>query len=83
MFTPHNIDLSSPRSVAEQGRIEPRIINFLDIEMVLKKQERKDKLSEIYYLLAQIKDNDIAAEARKKVIDMLSHDGVFIFEKGE
>lgn len=51
--------------------------------MALKKQERKDALVEIYKILAQITDNKKATEARKKVIDMLSHDGLFIFEKGE
>jgi hypothetical protein len=51
--------------------------------MALKKQERKDKLTEIYYLLAKVKDNDIVDEARKKIIHMLTYDGLFIFEKDE
>lgn len=51
--------------------------------MALKKQERKDKLVEIYNLLAKVTDNQSAIEARKKVIEMLTHDGLFIFEKEE
>lgn len=49
--------------------------------MALKKQERKDKLVEIYNILAKVKDNQPAIEARRKVIEMLAHDGLFIFEK--
>ena len=50
--------------------------------MALKKQDRKDKLVEIYNILAKT-DNEHATEARKKIIDMLSHDGLFILEKDD
>lgn len=48
--------------------------------MILKKKDRKEKLVEIYNILVKIRDNNIATEARLKVMDMLSYDGLFIFE---
>ena len=48
------------------------------------KKERKEKLIEIYNILAKIKGSSVDADlARRKIIDLLSHDGFFIFEKGE
>ena len=48
------------------------------------KKERKEKLIEIYNILAKIKGSSVDADlARKKVTELLSHDGYFIFEKGE
>jgi len=51
--------------------------------MALKKQERKNALLEIYKLLAKADDNEFAKEARLKVINMLSHDGLFILEAAQ
>lgn len=49
--------------------------------MALKKQERKVALIEIYELLAKANDNTYTVEARKKVIDMLAADGLFVIEQ--
>lgn len=50
---------------------------------MLKKHERKQFLAEIQTLLLRAKrenNQELADEARKKVIDMAAHDGLFIFE---
>ncbi|UOF76732.1 hypothetical protein [Caudoviricetes sp.] len=48
---------------------------------MLKKQERKDKLVEIYKLLYKIECDKNATQAMEIVLDMLAHDGVFIICK--
>lgn len=49
--------------------------------MALKKRERIETLREIYGLLAKAGDcSKEVTQARKKVIDMLTEDGIFILE---
>lgn len=51
--------------------------------MALKKQERKNKLCELYVLIRQIKNNLHAEQSKKIILEMLSHDGVYILDNDD
>lgn len=49
----------------------------------MNKQDRKEKLREIYYLLNRVDDNSTVLEAKQKVAEMLAGHGIFMLQTEE